>query len=214
MIKQTYPKTLRYPNSFASMILIITLLLLSLVPVNRIEEVYEVDTAASTIRWTGKKVLGEHYGTLQLEEGSFRMDGDVLQGGSFTIDMRSLENQDLEGDRREKLEDWLRSEEMFYVERYPHVRFKITSAQPLEGNERYRVEGQLTIKDISHTISFPATIRRAGEGVNVQAELKFDRTRWNLNYGSGGLVGGIGNFAIEDEVSVAVDLLANTSIQE
>lgn len=191
------------------MILIFALLFIVLTPADRTEKVYKVDTEASTIRWTGKKVLGEHYGTLQLKEGSFRLEDGSLKGGNFTIDMRSLVNQDLEGDSREELENWLRSEEMFYVARYPYVKFEITAAESQQGKQRYQVEGRLTIKDVSHIISFPAEIQQKGEMISVQAELKFDRTRWNLNYGSGGIIGGLGNTAIKDEVTVAVNLQAS-----
>jgi polyisoprenoid-binding protein YceI len=190
------------------------LFLLLLLPLqDRQEEIYQVNTEESTIRWTGKKVLGEHHGTLQLDEGSFRLENGQLKGGNFTIDMRSLKNEDLEGDRREKLEDWLRSEEMFYTERYPYVRFTITSAEPSENSQRYRVEGELTIKEDTHSIGFPAIIKQDENKVFVEAELTFDRTRWNLNYGSGGLIGGIGNFAIEDEVSVQINLQAESTVE-
>lgn len=207
-------KTLGRTNSFASMNLItFTFAWLFLFIPLRSHEVYQVDTEASTIRWTGSKVIGEHYGTLQLKEGSLRVEDNQLQGGDFTIDMRTLVNEDLEGDRREKLENWLRSEEMFYVERYPEVKFEITSAQLLEEDERYRLEGQLTIKDISHSITFPARVRQQGNRITAEAKLTFDRTRWNLNYGSGGVVGGLGNFAIEDEVSVEISLQADSASQ-
>lgn len=187
----------------------ILIILFSVLPAyTDVESTYEVDTSSSKIRWTGSKLIGDHYGTLQLQNGSFTLEGNKLLRGNFTIDMRSLENQDLEGERREKLETWLRSEEMFYVERYPTVSFKIAAARYLSEQQQYEVKGQLTIKGISHDIVFPAIIEKSGSNLRVQAEITFDRTRWNLNYGSGGLVAGVGNFAIDDEVEVAVDLIA------
>lgn len=176
-------------------------------------EVYQVNTKASTIRWTGSKLIGEHYGTLQLKEGSLQVENGQLTGGDFSIDMRTLTNQDLEGDRREKLENWLRSKEMFYVERYPLVSFEITSVKALADDQQYQLEGQLTIKDISHSIIFPAIVRQQDGQITAEAELTFDRTRWDLNYGSGGVVGGLGNFAIEEEVSVQISLQASTAVQ-
>ncbi len=187
--------------------------LLFLLAPARPQETYQVDTEASTVRWVGKKILGEHYGTLQLHEGMVMLEEGKLQGGNFTIDMRTLVNQDLEGGQREKLEDWLRSKEMFYVERYPFVVFEITSVQSLDENQQYQLEGELIIKGVSHRISFPANVRKEGKTFMAEAELIFDRTRWNLNYGSGGVIGGLGNFAIEDEVSVQISLQANAAIQ-
>jgi len=187
--------------------------LLFLLAPARPQETYHVDTEASTVRWVGSKILGEHNGTLKLHEGSVTLEEGKLQEGSFTIDMRTLVNKDLEGDQREKLENWLRSEEMFYVERYPFVVFEITSVQSLDEDQQYQLEGELTIKGVSHRISFPANVQKEGKTLMAEAELTFDRTRWNLNYGSGGVIGGLGNFAIEEDVSVQISLQANSAIQ-
>ena len=173
------------------------------------QDTYTMDSKASTIRWKGEKFLGQHTGTLQLKGGSFLVRSGQVQQGSFIIDMRSLENEDLEGDRRQELEEWLRSKEMFNTRRYPNVKFKISSVQPLPEKNQYQVEGMLTIKEISHTVTFPASINIEGASARVSAEIVFDRTLWNLNYESGGLVGGLANTAIHDEVTVTVDLEAN-----
>ena len=50
----------------------------------------KVDPAKSTIGWLGKKVTGQHNGTINLKSGELKMEGDSLTGGSFEIDMTSI----------------------------------------------------------------------------------------------------------------------------
>jgi polyisoprenoid-binding protein YceI len=183
------------------------LLCLLLFLLSSTQQVYTVDTDESTIRWTGKKIFGSHYGTIPIKTGQFRLEGDALQAGSFTLNVREMTNQDLEGSRRQDLLDWLKSEEMFYTEKYPEASFNITNVQALQG-EQYRIEGELTIKGITQSIGFPARIRRESGSIRASAFLTFDRTRWDLNYGEGGIIGGIGNSAIKDEVEVDIELVA------
>ena len=38
----------------------------------------KVDTEQSTVKWVGKKVTGQHEGTIKLESGSLQFDGKTL----------------------------------------------------------------------------------------------------------------------------------------
>ena len=55
----------------------------------------KIDVKASTIKWVGKKVTGEHSGTGNFKEGAVVFKGKKLTGGSFTVDMTSLTATDL-----------------------------------------------------------------------------------------------------------------------
>ena len=50
----------------------------------------KVDPAKSTIGWLGKKVTGQHNGTINLKSGELKMEGDSLTGGSFEIDIAGV----------------------------------------------------------------------------------------------------------------------------
>ena len=76
----------------------------------------KVSVTESTITWMGKKVIGSsHNGTIDLKEGYFEFDNDVLVGGYFEIDMTSISNNDLEGKYKTKLEGHLKSDDFFSV---------------------------------------------------------------------------------------------------
>ena len=51
----------------------------------------------SSITWLGKKVTGEHSGTIGLKSGYIQMNGDKMTGGEFVIDMTTLTVTDLQG---------------------------------------------------------------------------------------------------------------------
>jgi len=78
-----------------------------------------IDPDNSIVEWKASKVTGKHNGTVKVEEGSLTFNDDQLQGGSFTIDMTSLQSTDLEGSGKSKLEGHLKSEDFFGVEKFP-----------------------------------------------------------------------------------------------
>lgn len=59
-------------------------------PAEKAPTIYKADLSKSTLAWNGKKVTGEHSGTIKLSDGSLTMDGAKLKGGSFDIDMNSI----------------------------------------------------------------------------------------------------------------------------
>ncbi len=47
----------------------------------------KVDVAKSKITWVGKKVTGQHEGTIALKDGALVFKGKKLVGGNFTVDI-------------------------------------------------------------------------------------------------------------------------------
>jgi polyisoprenoid-binding protein YceI len=79
----------------------------------------KVDASKSTITWIGKKVTGQHSGTINLKEGSLTFKGKKLTGGSFVVNMTSLNTTDLSGEYQEKLNSHLKDDDFFGTEKYP-----------------------------------------------------------------------------------------------
>ena len=59
--------------------------------------------ANSTLSWTGRKVGGEHYGTIALKDGFVTLESGMVAAGEFTIDMSTITSTDLSGDDNAKL---------------------------------------------------------------------------------------------------------------
>lgn len=58
---------------------------------------YTLDKEATTLEWAANMSPEYgHKGFVEITEGSIEMEGDVLTGGSFTIDMNTIKSTDLE----------------------------------------------------------------------------------------------------------------------
>ncbi len=167
----------------------------------------KVNTKASTIEWTGSKVVGKtHSGTLQLASGSLDISKGVLKGGSFVVDMTTLEDTDLTGEWKGKLEGHLKSDDFFGVEKFPTAEFTITKVKSTD-NGTYDVNGDITIKGKTESISFSTTLIEAGDGYEASASITIDRSKFDVRYGSGSFFDNLGDKAISDEFKLEVKLV-------
>ncbi|WP_461305046.1 YceI family protein [Aureisphaera sp.] len=165
-------------------------------PVDKVWKVQE-----STITWVGKKVTGQHTGTISLKEGYIKMNDDRIVGGNFIIDMTSLQVTDLKAGRgKEKLEGHLSSDDFFGVAEHPTARLVIAGSSKT-GNS-YAVEGSITIKGVTQPISFTMDMN----GKTANAKVSIDRTKFGIRHGSGSFFDNLGDKAINDMFDLDVTL--------
>lgn len=161
----------------------------------------KIDPSKCTINWLGKKVTGQHEGTINLKEGSLILKNSKLKGGSFTVDMTSLTSTDLKGEYLDKLNGHLKSDDFFGTEKYPTSKLVFTKIAD-KGNGKYTVTGDLTIKDIKNTVQFDLTMK----GNSANGKIIIDRTKYNIKYGSGSFFDNLGDKAIYDDFDLDVKL--------
>jgi polyisoprenoid-binding protein YceI len=119
---------------------------------------FKVDTKASTLTWLGKKVTGQHTGTIGISSGELIGEGKSIKEGSFEIDVNSLTVTDIaDPGSNAKLVGHLKADDFFGVSKFPKATFVISSISPKSGND-YTVKGKLTIKGKTNDIEFPAVI--------------------------------------------------------
>lgn len=174
--------------------------------------VLKVDPAKSTMTWTGRKVGGQHSGTVKLSKGDLQLDGTKLVGGAFDIDMKSIVNTDLtDASTNAKFMGHMKSDDFFAVEKHPTAKFKITKATPIAGaaagQPNYTIDGDLTIKGITNAVSFPAAVTVSGNSASATAKFDLDRTKWDIKYGSG-LIGTAADKVIYDDFNVDLKVVA------
>lgn len=163
-----------------------------------------VNTSTSTITWKGYKVLGAHEGNIKVKEGEFSFDGNQLIGGSFIIDMPTINVTDLKaGDGKEKLEGHLKSDDFFGIEAYPTAKFEITKVVSRGAAGEYKIVGNITIKETTKEIKFNATIN----DTSAIAKLKIDRSDFDIKYGSGSFFDNLGDNTIYDEFDLNINLM-------
>jgi polyisoprenoid-binding protein YceI len=161
----------------------------------------KIDASKSTINWVGKKVTGEHSGTVALKSGALVFKKNVLTGGTFTVNMTTLTATDLTGEYQGQLNGHLKSEDFFGTEKFPTstLVFKTIAAK---GNDVYTVTADLTIKGKTNPITFDITVK----GNTATTALKVDRTKYDIKYGSKSFFEGLGDKTIYDEFELTVNL--------
>jgi polyisoprenoid-binding protein YceI len=172
----------------------------------------QVNTQSSTMKWNAKKVGGEHYGTINLADGSLQVNGSKLTGGNFTIDMSSIVVKDItRPESNKKLTDHLKSDDFFSVDKHPGATFTITKAaklaKPKAGEPNYTITGNLTIKGITNPITFPATVSINGKSAEATALIEVDRTKYDIKYRSG-MMGTAADKIIDDTFTIDLKLVA------
>lgn len=170
---------------------------------------FKVDTKASTLTWLGKKVTGQHTGTIGISSGELIGEGKSIKEGSFEIDVNSLTVTDIaDPGSNAKLVGHLKADDFFGVSKFPKATFVISSISPKSGND-YTVKGKLTIKGKTNDIDFPAVITNDGKKVTANGKIVVDRTKFDIRYGSKTFFENIGDKAISDEFELTLKLVAN-----
>ena len=157
----------------------------------------------SNIKWIGRELTSKtHYGSLKLTQADLVIVDSKITSGEFTVDMTSLSVEDLEGKSKERLEGHLSSDDFFSIEKFQTASLKILDSNSLE-NGSFNVNGELTIKDITHPIEF--TITKIGDN-NYNANLNFDRSKYDVKFRSGTFFENLGDKLILDDIDLDVNL--------
>lgn len=187
-------------------------------PINAKGILYEVSPGTSVVMWEGYKPGRTHTGTVDVVGGSLTMQDDKLLTGSFKLDMSTITVTDLEpGKGKERLEAHLKGTEegkendFFNIKEHPTGSFKMTKVTALENDPEanYMVYGNLHLKGITKNVGFRVQVEMAGENVVVTSPLfKIDRTEWDLKFMSNNFFDNLGDNFVEDEIGIAVNLVA------
>ena len=177
------------------------------VKVEETSMVNNVDLTASVMTWKGTKPTGSHDGTVAFKSGGMLLENDVLKGGEFVIDMNTIKNLDMVGsDGAANIEKHLKSPDFFDVEVYPTSKFVITSVLEVEGS--LAVTGNLTIKDVTKSITIPASVSTVDGITTFKSELfNIDRADFNVKYGSKRWIEGLKDKFIDDLVEMSVTVV-------
>jgi polyisoprenoid-binding protein YceI len=107
----------------------------------------------------------------------------------------------------------LSSDDFFDVAKYPVAKFQLTGAQATPpgtaGSPNYELSGRLTLKGVTDQVTFPAVVGQSEpEAIAAQAHLEFDRTRWDVRYGSGKFFAFLGKHLVNDLVHLHLLIIA------
>ena len=172
-------------------------------------QTFVVSKDQSTVKWHGKKVTGEHYGTIGMSSGTMQVTKGQISTGTFEIDMNSIVCEDLTNEAtNKKLVGHLKSDDFFSVATHPTARMTITGVKKLSGNE-YEFTGNLIIKAITNPITFKATASVTGSQLKASGKMVIDRSKFDVRFGSGAFFQDLGDRLIYDEFTLDFSLVAN-----
>ena len=166
------------------------------------DNIYNIETAQSQITWTGREVsTSSHYGTLDFVSGNFEISNGAIVNGEFIVDMTSINNQDMEGDSKARLEGHLKSDDFFSVESYPTAAISINSSE-LISDGKWNVSADLSIKGFTHPVNFEMISSEDGWSAN----LVFDRSKYDVRFRSGSFFENLGDKLIYDDIELSINL--------
>lgn len=162
----------------------------------------KIDIKKSLITWTGKKVTGEHSGTILFKDGSLTFNKKKLSGGSFTANMTTLSNTDNTGKDKTKLEGHLKSADFFNTDEFKTAQLVFKTIALKKAN-LYTISADLTIKGKTNPVKFDLQFK----GRTATTEFSVDRTKFGIQYGSGSFFDDLGDRTIYDEFDLRIKLV-------
>lgn len=169
-------------------------------------QTFEIVSDQSNIDWIGRKVTGAHNGTITIKQGKLSLNNGQLIGGKIIIDTTTIKILDISDPAlNAQFFGHLASDDFFSTEKYPEATLEITS---VSGSH---IEGNLTIKDITHPVSFDANIRLNNEELTATGQLIVDRTNYNMKFRSGNFFKDLGDTLIYNDFELNVSVTAKAA---
>ncbi|OGL71579.1 hypothetical protein A3C17_02635 [Candidatus Uhrbacteria bacterium RIFCSPHIGHO2_02_FULL_53_13] len=162
---------------------------------------YTLDAENSTLTWNARRMVGAfHSGGVGIESGHITfeesIDGRVFSGGAFTVDMQTI----TESKDNQLFLKHVRSNDFFDVKTYPTSALTLTDVQWSGQGNTFAVSGDLTIKDRTVPIVFPAEMTFRNDRAIATALIEIDRTDWGIEFQSESIFLELGDGAIKDAI--------------
>jgi len=166
---------------------------------------YQIDPAHSEVGFDIRHFFAKVHGRFDDYSGTIVFDPANLAASTVEVAIRDS-SIDTAQEKRDK---HLRSQDFFWVEKYPALTFKSTKVIPGPDSSHFQVAGVLTIRGITKpveltgTISEPLTDYTGRERVGVELETTVDRTEFGVNWNA---PLPSGEPALQDEVKLVAEL--------
>jgi len=165
---------------------------------------YAVDPNHSEVSFRIRHFVSQTPGSFEEYTATFELDPANLERSSvdFVVQAQSIDTDN--GDR----DTHLRSEDFFWVEKYPTLSFRSRGIRSLGGN-RYEVTGMMSIRGVQRLITVPVDFlgfvkdpwggERAGFETSFTINRKDYGIEWNKALDTGGVILG-------DDVRITLNL--------
>ncbi|WP_199139480.1 YceI family protein [Pedobacter sp. ASV12] len=171
------------------------------------ERYMAIDTKESTVTWQGSSLAGvnPHKGYVYLSKGELMIENGQLKGGTAEVNMNTIEDEAHRSNNN--LIKHLKDPDFFDVKQFPFSTIAITKVASTNTEDK-QITGNLTIKNITHPVTFPAKVEVKNGLVKANGKLTIDRTLWDIRYRSGKFYGHLANGAISDSIAFDIKIIA------
>jgi len=155
----------------------------------------------SKVLFTGSKVTGKHDGGFNEFSGSIALVNGNAAESSVKVDIETASVfSDADG-----LTNHLQAGDFFDVEKFPKASFVSTKIAPdsSKGPNAFVVTGDLELRGVRKSMTFPAVITVAPADVSVESEFSVNRKDFGILYP------GTADDLIRDDVVIKLDLKAS-----
>ncbi|MFE6688310.1 YceI family protein [Streptomyces sp. NPDC057743] len=168
---------------------------------------YTIDPAHSSIGFSVRHAMVTNVrGTFGSYEGALHLDGSAPARSTATLDVAIASVDTGIADR----DAHLRGADFFDAENFPRMTFRSTAAEAT-GGDRYRITGDLTIKDVTRPLTIDlefngaATDVYGAERVGFEGSAEILRSEWGLTWNAALETGGV---MVSDKVKLVFDISA------
>ena len=164
-----------------------------------------IDTKETVVAWKGSSVKGAHSGYVYISKGDLMIENGQLMGGTVEVNMNTIEDNN--HGRDNNLIKHLKNPDFFDVEKFPISTIAITRVASINAGDK-EITLNLTIKGITHPVTFAAKIEVIDRIVKANGKLVIDRTKWNVRYNSGKFYDNLADKTISDDIEFNINIVA------
>ena len=167
----------------------------------------KIDNKESSIQWKGSSLndLNTQTGFISISKGELMVEDGQLIGGTIEIDMNTIEDKNHASNN--KLVNHLKDPDFFEVKRFPYSTISITKINSVIGDHK-QVIANLTIKGITHPVTFQTETKLKGGIMKANAKLVIDRTKWDVRYKSAKFYNNLANQTMSDSIEFDIQIVA------
>jgi polyisoprenoid-binding protein YceI len=149
------------------------------------------------------------FGSIGIESAVMLVNDGVLSNATIVMNMSALVVESFpEGaEQIGQLTGHLLSADFFNVVEFPTSVFELTNIENNEGDFNSLVTGNLTILDVTNSITFKATVIVSEAIAYVKSEdFAINRTDWGLSYNTEGTAGVPVDYLIANDIGFTIEL--------
>jgi polyisoprenoid-binding protein YceI len=164
---------------------------------------YNVIPDSSTVSWKGDMLkMYSHWGTIKLTEGSLVLKGNALTGGTFTIDMKSVNPLDsgyTKDHPKEGLIGHLSSPDFFLSDSFPTATFVIKSVEGSTATGDLTLRGKTNEEKVTDIV-----VTSDSTSATASGKLVFNRQKYGVAY----VADKKKDMVLSDDITITVALKA------